>query len=359
MVFYHWCIFEIMLISCGLISFIICMAFIPVLIKLSEKYNWFDAIDDRKIHTGEISRLAGVVVFYSMIIALIIGLILVQKYSNIMTISTTRLISFLGAFFLVHTIGLIDDFKNIRPRYKFLVQIIAALIIIIPDKSFSLLHIPFINVTMNIGPFGYILTLIWIIGACNAVNLIDGMDGLSGGITAIAALFLSIIAIIMGNYITAIIAFALFGSLIGFLVFNFPPAKIFMGDSGSLFLGFTLASLPLLEINTQTDMTLIISISLLFIPVIDTLTSMLRRIKRGQSPFHPDREHLHHKLMDRNFSTKQILFTIYSVSIIICLPIALWAITGKTVFINLTIIIWVILIIVSLLLEKHHADNLD
>ena len=347
-----------MLISAGIISFIICIVFIPVLIRLSVKNRWFDKINDRKIHTGNISRLAGVAVFYSMLIGLVIGLSLLNKTTDIMSaIPLGRLITFIAAFFLVQMVGLIDDFKNIRPRFKFAVQIIATLIIIIPDRTLSLLHIPFINMTLNIGIFGYILTGIWIIGACNAVNLIDGMDGLSGGITAIAALFLSVIAIALGNYITAVISFALFGSLIGFLVFNFPPAKIFMGDSGALFLGFALASLPLLEINYNSDMTLIISVSILFIPVIDTLTSMLRRLRRRQSPFHPDREHLHHKLMDRNFTTKQILFTIYSVSILICLVIFLWAATGNTIFINVGILIWVVLIIVSLLLEKHHADN--
>jgi len=330
---------------------------IPVLIKMSNKYNWFDEIDERKIHTGQISRLAGFAIFYSMIIGLAVSLILINKSSIETDVPTYRIISFLAAYFIVHLIGLIDDFKNIRPRYKFLVQIIAALIIIIPDRTFSLLHVPFINVTLNIGPFGYLLTLIWIIGACNAVNLIDGMDGLSGGITAIAALCLTIVAIALGNILTAVIAFALFGSIIGFLVFNFPPAKIFMGDSGSLVLGFILASLPLLEMTFESDMRFIIAVSILFIPVIDTLTSMLRRLRRGQSPFHPDREHLHHKLMDRNFSTRQILFTIYSVSCILGLSIVIWSFSGNPAVINGTIIIWAVLIVISLLLEKHHAEN--
>lgn len=346
------------LVSAGLISFIICIILIPVLIKLSNKYHWFDEIDERKIHTGQISRLAGVAIFYSMIIGLIISLVLLHNFSSIKTaVPPGRIAAFLGAFLLIHMIGLIDDFKNIRPRYKFIVQIIAALLVIIPGRTFSLLHVPFANVTLNIGFLGYILTAIWIIGACNAVNLIDGMDGLSSGISSIAALCLAITAIAMGNLLTAVIAFALFGSLIGFLVFNFPPAKIFMGDSGSLFLGFALASLPLLEINYHSDMSFVISVSILFIPVIDTLTSMLRRLRRGQSPFHPDREHIHHKLMDRNFSTKQILLTIYSVSVLLCLTIVIWSFTGNPAVINITVIIWAVLILISLLLEKHHAEN--
>lgn len=345
------------LLSGGIISFIICVSIIPVLIKLSNKHHWFDEIDARKIHTGQISRLAGTAIFTSMVIGMVVSLILVNHSSSKIEVPAIRIASFMAAYILIHLIGLIDDFKNIRPRYKFIVQIIAALIVIIPNRTFSMLNIPFIDITLNIGPLGYILTLLWIIGACNAVNLIDGMDGLSGGITAIASFCLAVIAIAMGNIVTAVIAIALFGSIIGFLVFNFPPAKIFMGDSGSLFLGFALATLPLLEINYHSDMGFIISVSILFIPVIDTLTSMLRRLRRKQSPFNPDREHLHHKLMDRNFSTKQILLTIYTVSALLCLSLIIWSFNGNSAVISGTIIIWVILILISLLLEKHHAEN--
>ena len=351
--------FELLLISAGIISFVICVLIIPILIKLSEKNHWFDEIDDRKIHSGQISRLAGVAVFISMMAGLIIGLLLVNFKTGILKdFPAGRFISFFIAFLLIHVIGLIDDFINIRPRYKFLIQILAALIIIIPDRTISMLYIPFFDVTLNIGILGYPLTLVWIIGACNAVNLIDGMDGLSGGITAIASLALALIAMALGNPVTAIISFALFGSLVGFLVFNFPPAKIFIGDSGALFLGFALASLPLLEINYNSDMTLIISVSILFIPVIDTLTSMLRRMRRKQSPFAPDREHLHHKLMDRKFSTVQILLTIYLVMFIICTTVFLWSINSNPIFIMIDMVFWAILIITLFAIENRHAaDN--
>ncbi len=350
--------FELLLISAGLISFIVCTVLIPVLIKLSVKNHWFDSLNDRKIHSGNISRLAGIAIFYSMLIGLTIGLFLINLKTGILDdFPIWRLVSFLFAYFLVHLIGLIDDFKDVRPRYKFAVQIIAAIIIIIPDRSLSMLYIPFAGITLDIGIFGYLLTGLWIIGACNAVNLIDGMDGLSGGLSAIAALFLALTALALGNPVTGIIAFALFGSLIGFLGFNFPPAKIFMGDSGALFLGFALASLPLLEINYQTDMTLILSVSILIIPVLDTMTSVLRRLRRGQSPFHPDREHIHHKLMDRNFSEKRILLSVYTVTIIIAGLVFIWSATGSRHFIDADIVLWIILIIVLLALEKHHADN--
>ena len=350
--------FEILLVSAGIIAFILCVILIPVLIKLSVKNHWFDSINERKIHTGNISRLAGVAVFWSMMTGLVLGLIILDMKSSIMDdFPIGRLAAFLIAFALVHLIGLIDDFRNIRPRYKFLVQIIATIIVITPNRSLSLLYIPFFDVTLDIGIIGYALTALWIIGACNAVNLIDGMDGLSGGLTAIAALFLSIIALALGNPVTAVISFALFGSLIGFLVFNFPPARIFIGDSGTLFIGFALSSLPLLEINYHSDMTLIISVSILFVPALDTLTSMLRRIRRGQSPFHPDREHIHHKLMNRNFSTRQILLTLYSVSILPGAAVFLWSMSANTVFISITMVLWVILLSASLLIEKHHADK--
>ena len=354
-------IFSIMinlpLISAGIFSFILCLIIIPVLIKLSEKNSWYDEVDERKIHTGQISRLAGIAIFWSMAVGLTAGLIINSGISVLSDEGFGRIASFLAAFVLIHVIGLIDDFRNIRPRYKFMIQIAAAVLVMVPDRSFTLLHVPFVNATLNIGFLGYILTAVWIIGACNAVNLIDGMDGLSGGITAIASITIALVAVATGNLLTAIIAFALFGSLLGFLVFNFPPAKIFMGDSGSLFIGFTLASLPLLELNELNGMSLIISVSILFIPVLDTLTSMLRRIRRGNSPFHPDREHIHHKLMDRNLSARQILIVIYSVSILLCAAIVIWSFTGKAFVIDITMVLWIILIVVSLLLEKHHAES--
>lgn len=341
-----------------IVAFILCIVFIPILIKISIKNHWYDEVDDRKIHTGKISRLAGVAIFWSMLGTIIISIIFIYVSPKFqIDIPITRVVSFLFAVMLVHFVGLLDDFKNIRPRFKFLVQLIAVGIVIFPNNTFSQIYLPFVNININIGFLGYFLSAIWIIGACNAVNLIDGVDGLSGGITAIAALVISIIALLMGNFITAIIAFSLFGSIIGFLVFNLPPAKIFMGDSGSLFLGFLISSLPLLEIKNFCDLSLVISISVLFVPVVDTLTSMLRRIMRKQSPFFPDREHIHHKLMNKNYSTKKILFILYSVSILVGSCIVLWATTGKYIYININICLWIFFIFISLLLERHHAKK--
>ena len=348
--------FGVPVISAGLISFILCIIFIPFIIKLSEKNLWFDDINHRKIHKGNISRLAGVAIFFSMAIAIVPGFLFLYSKHGI-NISFYKIVMFFAAFLLVFIVGLIDDFKTIMPKFKFIAQIISAALIVLSGGFFSVLHIPFTDYSIDTGIFGYILTLVWIIGASNAVNLIDGMDGLSGGLTAIAALFLCIISIALENYLTALISFAIFGSLIGFLVFNFPPAKIFMGDAGALFLGLALSSLPLLEIENGSTRAFIIAVSVIFIPVMDTLTSMIRRISRKQSPFYPDREHIHHKLMDRGLSVKQILFSLYSVSIILCILVFLWAALNKIVFINMVFILWIAIIIITLLLEKHHADN--
>ena len=341
-------------ITAALVSFVLSVILIPHLIRLSIKNHWFDDINHRKIHTGNISRLAGIAIFVSMAAGLAAGLVILKRNPGF-EIPAGRMISFLAAYLIIFIIGLIDDFRDVKPRYKFFIQIITTLIIIIPGRYFSVIAVPFTDYSVDIGFFGYILTAVWIIGASNAINLIDGMDGLSGGLTAIATFFLGLISIATGNIITAVFSLALFGSLIGFLVFNFPPAKIFMGDAGALFLGLAISSFPLLEINYNSDMAFIIAVSIIFIPVMDTLTSMLRRMSRKQSPFHPDREHLHHKLMELGLSVKQILFIVYSISILLCLSVFMWSATGSRFYIGISIIIWLAIISVTLILEKHHA----
>ncbi len=346
------------LILAGLLSFGFCVIIIPILIHLSHKNEWYDDIDHRKIHTGNVPRLAGIGIFISMSAGLLVGMLISIKSGAIgLNIPPQRILIFFIAYLMIHIIGLIDDFKSLNPYIKFVIQIAATLIIMIPGRTFEMIRIPFINVTLDIGFLGYILTGVWIIGVCNAVNLIDGMDGLSGGLSAIAALFTALISISIGSTATAIVAFALFGSILGFLVFNFPPAKIFMGDSGSLFIGFAIATMPLIEMNRITDMSLIIAISLIFIPVLDTLTSMLRRKMRGQSMFFPDREHIHHKLMDKNLSVKQILSVLYIISIILSATVFSWTLCGAGWIINLTIVLWIMVVGFFFLLAKKHTPN--
>jgi UDP-GlcNAc:undecaprenyl-phosphate GlcNAc-1-phosphate transferase len=294
----------------GITSFLFSLALMPLVIRIAHRYKWYDLPDKRKIHKGLIPRLGGEVLFLSTIsTALIFSVIhphgiLVIRYLPIFT-----------GLAMLHYIGLFDDFRNLKAPLKLAIQIIAAVCITLSGLLIKSISLPYIG-TIHLGWAAYPVTVIWIIGLANAINLVDGMDGLAGGIAAFASLAMGIIAILEGQYLTAMLAFILFGSVTGFLIFNFPPARIFMGDSGSLFLGAALAVLPLMGISKAASIgTLIIPLTLLIVPVLDTFSAIIRRIVKGRSPFFPDKEHIHHKLLDMGLSERKILALIYGFSI--------------------------------------------
>jgi UDP-GlcNAc:undecaprenyl-phosphate GlcNAc-1-phosphate transferase len=210
----------------------------------------------------------------------------------------------------------LDDFTEIRARYKLLGQFIAAIIAILAGAIISKIQIPFTSVNLNLGFFSVPITIIWIIGVTNAINLIDGIDGLSAGICIIASMVYCIVFLFHGQYYSAIISFALMGSLFGYIFFNFPPAKIFMGDSGSLFLGFILSILPLASFP-QSSTSLLLPMTMLAIPILDVLAAIWRRTRDKKNVFSPDRFHMHHKMIDLGISTRNILAIVYGLCLIL------------------------------------------
>jgi UDP-GlcNAc:undecaprenyl-phosphate GlcNAc-1-phosphate transferase len=195
--------------------------------------------------------------------------------------------------------------------------------------------------TVSLGLFTYPISLVWIVGVTNAVNMIDGMDGLAGGLSAIAAFAFGVIYLAMGNTAAALTAFALAGAVGGFLLHNYPPARIFMGDSGSLFLGIGLATLPLLHRGTLTTVAGLLSgITVLLIPIFDVFVSMIRRVKRGMSMMSPDKEHLHHKLMLLGFDQRTALIIIYAVELVLATIVLTGLILPYRYFFGLLVISW-------------------
>ncbi|MBN1687188.1 MAG: undecaprenyl/decaprenyl-phosphate alpha-N-acetylglucosaminyl 1-phosphate transferase, partial [Spirochaetales bacterium] len=235
---------------------------------------------------------------------------------------------------------------------KFVVQFAAAAVLALMGYTITAVQLPWFDVTINLGAGAYVITILWLAGASNAINFIDGIDGLAGGISAIAALAYGIVFFIIGSSTSALIALALFGALIAFLLFNRPPAKIIMGDCGAIYLGFFLGSLPLLEHSgTATLLGILIPFSLLLFPVMDTLTAILRRLRGRRSIVKPDREHTHHKLLDLGFSQRQILALIYSLELLPCAAVILWAATGNDNFFWLVITSWIIMAAFFLVLD--------
>lgn len=281
----------------------------PIIISYAHKKELFDATDHRKTHTGNIPRLGGIGIFTALILSSIVIFLLTRDLAPL---------HFYLAIAIIFITGFIDDLKPIKAKIKLLAQIVAALILLMGNYTLSHVFIPYTQLTLSLGVFKYPLTLLWIIGVTNALNLLDGMDGQAGGVSAIASLTMGIISIILGYNNIAIICFILTGSIIAFLTFNFPPAKIFMGDSGSLTLGFFLSAIPLLFNTSETKGKMIlVAIALLLIPMLDVFAAMIRRKRKNISFFDPDRGHIHHKFIDfTSLNTKQILIVIYSFCIL-------------------------------------------
>lgn len=301
------------------LAFLINLYLTPILISLSHKKNWFDdAEDERKIHTGLISRLGGIGIVASLIIsAILTGFVTARLLHCTVRFSLSdhhSPIFIVAGGLLIFIIGLLDDFANLKARIKLAGQVIAAVLVIAGGTMIRNFTIPFFEITIDLGWFGPVLTLLWIVGMSNAVNLIDGMDGLSAGISAVTCFVYAIVFLIMGNYMLAIIAFTLMGSLFGYLFYNFPPAKIFMGDSGSLTLGFILSILPLLA-APESGYSMVMPVLMLFIPIADVLAAMIRRRRKGQHFFIPDKEHMHHKLLDLDLNARQILSIIVGMQV--------------------------------------------
>lgn len=320
---------EIILIP-ALSAFILNMVLTPCIIKIALKFGWYDTINDRKIHSGNIPRLGGVGIFLSFIFSFSLFYFILNKENNFNSFQSENLASFDWKMFsfyfsisLIFLTGLIDDFSELSARLKLIIQIAVAISLVVAGFLFTKITIPFTNIVIDLGFFSYILTFLWFIGIINAINLIDGMDGLSGGTTFLSLLFLGILGLLMKDFFITYICFILASALLGFLIFNLPPAKIFMGDSGSLFLGTILSILPVainfsaLELNCKNleGWILFIACFLFIVPIFDTLSAIFRRVVIMRVHFFtPDKEHLHHKLLFLGLSTRKALLVIYSIN---------------------------------------------
>jgi len=289
-------------------SLMLTMLLMPVVKKFALAANIIDLPDERKIHIDEVPRLGG----FAIAMAFAVTCLLFLQLDSL-------LIAFLAGLFIVLLTGLADDIWRIRPALKFAGEIVASLIFILYGgtelKSFGDL--------IGIGPletgvFAVPVTVFCMIGVMNAINLSDGLDGLAGGVSAIACLFLVYFSLQAGHGFNLALSVSLFGCLIGFLYFNSHPAKMFMGDTGSLVLGYILSSICVLSQKFEGDLPVLpISMALILaLPIADTLWVMTRRACMGQSPFQPDNTHLHHKLMTLNFSHSGVVAALYGVMFI-------------------------------------------
>jgi len=300
-------------IMCFVTAFVVAMLLMPFLIKIINRFQLFDVPDNRKEHVQPIPTMGGIVVCIAMAVACLL-------WFNFSRDNFT--IAFFFSIGVLFILGILDDRHNISVSNKFIIQLAAATLI-----AFSGMRITHFNGLLGI--YGlpvliqYILTILAIAGITNAFNLIDGIDGLAGGLGFMSLSILGLFLTLSGDASTAIVAFAFAGGLLGFLYYNFNPARIFMGDTGSLVLGFIISVLciRLLQLNIGTPNAILphapVFVSgIVLIPVFDTLRVFGLRMWKGKSPFSPDKSHIHHLLTNNGWShsfTTKLICTIHGI----------------------------------------------
>ncbi len=295
----------IKILSMVLLTFIVVATMIPFIRKVAIHIGAVDVPNERKVHTVPMPRLGGLGIFLGFLFG----------YMVYGTPSSTMNSILIGSFIIVLT-GVVDDIKPLKPSTKFLGQLISALIIVFYGQIL-LKDVSAFGIYLDFGVLCYPLTIFFILGCINCMNLIDGLDGLAGGISSIYFLTIGIIAMFKGNIgLDLVLTFVMLGATLGFLLHNFPPASIFMGDSGSMFLGFIIAVIALLGFKNVTMTSLIIPLLILAIPILDTMFAILRRLLKGESISTPDKFHIHHQLLKRNFTQKQTVLIIYFINLL-------------------------------------------
>jgi len=294
-------------------SRLICVHLVPKIINIGENLELYDYPGIRKIHSKPLLRSGGIALFISYISPLII-LLLISNNNN------QLFITFLLGNFLFFLIGLLDDFYNLSPYIKLFLQFLMTSLLFyfgIKITGIDFSNIIFFDRVIFPRVMSSIFTSLWIVGIINSINWIDGLDGLASGISLIFSLGVFIINLINGQVELAIICASLTGANLGFLKYNFNPAKILMGDSGSYFLGFALSilSLDILTFDKSNFFTFS-SILLLIIPICDMFFVIINRLLRGANPFYPDSSHLHHRLLKKIGNQKQTVLLIYLISFI-------------------------------------------
>ncbi len=303
--------YAVVYILAGLIA----MALTPLVAAMARRLRLVDLPGVRKVHVSATPRLGGVSIFLALLGGLLPVLLLDNVVGQALRSIRPQFMCVLAGGTLMFLTGLVDDLRGLRARHKLLAQLAACAIVCVGGVRIEGFVIDGLA-RISFGYWSYPLTAIWIIGITNAVNLIDGLDGLAGGICGVACAVIAFFAAQTNQAVMAVLMLAMLGGLSGFLVFNFNPARIFMGDSGTLLVGFMLASSSVLcATKASTLVGLALPALALGVPIFDTLLSILRRLLQRRSIFSPDRSHIHHRLMDMGLRQRHAVILIYLVTL--------------------------------------------
>ena len=300
----------------------------PLVKHFAVKVGAIDKPDARKVHQVSIPRLGGLAIYIGYMVSLLYS---VKDMSSVKGL-------IVGSIILV-AVGIWDDIKQIGPKTKLMGQILAALMLPLFGNAVHFISIG--DHLLYLEYFAIPLTVFWIVGFTNIVNLIDGLDGLAAGISLIACITICIVTLQMGQIELACITLALAGAACGFLRYNFNPAKIFMGDTGSMLLGYTMAAISVMgSVKTAATVALVVPVIVLGLPILDTLFAIVRRRINGRPVFQPDKGHLHHRLLAMGLTQKQAVLLMYAITALLgCVSI----VAAKANFIIGVLLVLVIL----------------
>lgn len=310
------------------VAFLISLILTPVVRTLAVKMG---AVDDprrrndpeRRMHDHPIPRMGGLAIVMGFLLSTLVFLPLNGQLQRVL----------LGSVLIV-VMGIFDDIYDLSAKLKLVGQIVAALIVTVGEGGMAIEALSNPNIFSSnpywvLGWLSVPVTVVWIVGMTNAVNLIDGLDGLACGVSSISSLTLLVIALLLQEPQVAILVAALAGGCLGFLPYNLNPAKIFMGDTGSTFLGFVLACVSIQGLfKIYTLISFVVPFLLFGLPIFDTCFAFIRRIAHGQSPMHADRSHVHHRLIDMGFSQKQAVAVLYVITAILGLSAVVLTTSG-------------------------------
>jgi UDP-GlcNAc:undecaprenyl-phosphate GlcNAc-1-phosphate transferase len=333
------------LIVAGLVTAIVT----PLAIFIAPKVGAMDVPrDKRRVHNKPMPRFGGIAIYAGLMVGL--ALFVLGKNAHIPAVMV--------GCTLIYILGAIDDIKGMKPIIKFGGQVVCATVVFAMGLRINFITNWFGEGNMNLGiAVCYLATVVWLAGITNAVNLIDGLDGLAAGISAISALSIAYVSYIHGWYVPTMAMMALAGACLGFLPFNFHPAKTFMGDSGSQLLGFAIASLSILgTVKSATLVVVVIPALVLGLPILDTLMAIIRRTIRHQSIGTADKEHLHHRILRAGFGQRRAVLLMYSVSGIMGIVAILYS---RGLFIECLGLAFVALLIVGVLITDTGTNKVS
>jgi UDP-GlcNAc:undecaprenyl-phosphate/decaprenyl-phosphate GlcNAc-1-phosphate transferase len=304
---------EIMFLTTFFIALCTSLFLTPKVEEVAFKFNAMDKPDARKVHSRTMPRWGGLAIAMAAVLAILLCFRIFEQAQLLLEIKTQKnlLGLFLGGSLMV-IVGMIDDKFNMKAKYKLLGQILISLVVIRFGIAITFLTLPFIGFVYLPTWLSTLLTIIWIVGITNAINLLDGLDGLLAGVATIFALLFFAVSLLTGQIAVAITMMAIAGACVGFLRYNFNPARIFMGDTGSLFLGLMFACLSIIgAFKVTTTAAMLIPIFIMGLPIFDTSFAIIRRFAHGRPIFSPDKEHVHHQLLARGLSVRQTVLLIY------------------------------------------------